>query len=160
MITIRRASIDDADTVTDIVCTTWLDSYKDMLSEDVIRKGSDYERKLAIEKEILSDNSCAVFLALDGTQPSGMATVDSSGYIRQLYVRKHCQGMGVGTMLLDALTAAAKDFGCTRLTLDTLESSRQSNGFYRKNGFAAVSKEQPDFLCGAVSIKYEKDLTV
>lgn len=159
MIALRKARLDDADAVTRVVCETWRKSYAAFLPAEIIEKGTDFERKLCIEKELLTDEDTYVAVAEIDKSIIGMGVVDSSGYIRQLYVLPDFQSGGVGSLLYTELEKAALKFGCEELTLDTLESSEQSNGFYKKHGFCSIEKNPTDFLGGIICAKYRKGLS-
>jgi N-acetylglutamate synthase-like GNAT family acetyltransferase len=49
------------------------------------------------------------------------------------------QGQGIGTALLSAVTAAAKQAGCTRLWLITTNDSVDALAFYQKRGLHLVA---------------------
>lgn len=49
------------------------------------------------------------------------------------------EGIGVGTALIDAVTATARDAGCRRLWLITTNDNLTALGFYQKRGFHLVA---------------------
>lgn len=50
-----------------------------------------------------------------------------------------CEGIGVGTALIEAVTAAARDAGCRRVWLITTNDNLTALGFYQKRGFHLVA---------------------
>ena len=78
------------------------------------------------------------------------------------------EGIGVGTILIEAVKAQAKDSGCTRLWLITTNDNTPAIKFYKRRGFAlvaihkdAVTKarefkpEIPDIGYGGIPIRDE-----
>ncbi len=58
------------------------------------------------------------------------------GYLSQLFVEEAHRGLGVGTLLLDAVIAQARERGCSRLSVLT-RASREAykRGFYTSRGW-------------------------
>ncbi len=99
----------------------------------------------------MTDDSHAVYVAEDeaGTL-TGYASVHwlpylihtgPEGYVSELFVGAAYHGQGIGSALLDAVTAEARQRGCSRLSLLNMrgrESYRRE--FYKKRGW----EERPD----------------
>ncbi len=63
------------------------------------------------------------------------------GFISELFVATAARGTGLGSALLDAIIAAARERGCQRLQLINFrERELYQRGFYRKAGW----EERPD----------------
>lgn len=54
-----------------------------------------------------------------------------------IFVRDATQGQGVGTKLLDAIIAEAKQRGYAELRLDVIDSNPRARALYERNGFIA-----------------------
>jgi ribosomal protein S18 acetylase RimI-like enzyme len=86
-----------------------------------------------------------VFLAHDGDAPVGVL-VGFLGFstfyarpllnIHDLGVLASHRGRGVGTALIAAAEAKARQLGCCKLTLEVLENNQRARAVYAKLGFA------------------------
>ena len=68
---------------------------------------------------------------IDGS-PVGFASLDGNERLDMLYVHPAAAGLGVGTMLVDALEKLAAARGSKRLTADVSDSAQD---FFKKRGF-------------------------
>jgi [ribosomal protein S18]-alanine N-acetyltransferase len=75
-------------------------------------------------------------------------------------VRQSCWGGGVGSALLAALIAAARERGCTEVLLEVRADNPRAHGLYLRRGFAEIGVRpryyQPS---GVDAIVMRKDLT-
>lgn len=60
---------------------------------------------------------------------------NKEGYISDLFIDKDCQGQGLGKRLLNTLTEAFVNAGCTHLGLDTHIENKEAMKFYEYMGF-------------------------
>ena len=75
----------------------------------------------------------------EGT-PLGLATYSLDGADCELITLNALQpGVGIGTALLSAVTAAAREAGCARLWLMTTNDNVRALAFYQKRGFDLVA---------------------
>lgn len=84
------------------------------------------------------------FLAFDEQQPVGLVNC-LEGFstfacrplvnIHDIAVLPQYRGRGVGSALLAAVEAKAKDLGCCKLTLEVLSNNRRAKAVYQKFGF-------------------------
>jgi GNAT superfamily N-acetyltransferase len=66
---------------------------------------------------------------------------DPEGYVSELFVRESARGMGVGTRMLEAVVAQARQHGCYRLMLLNFRHRESyQRGFYAKLGW----EERPE----------------
>jgi putative acetyltransferase len=68
---------------------------------------------------------------IDGS-PVGFASLDGNERLEMLYVHPAAAGLGVGTMLVDALEKLAAARGTKRLTADVSDSAQD---FFKRRGF-------------------------
>ena len=68
---------------------------------------------------------------IDGS-PVGFASLDGNERLDMLYVHPAAAGLGVGTMLVDALEKLAAARGTKRLTADVSDSAQD---FFKRRGF-------------------------
>ena len=88
------------------------------------------------------DPDAVQFLARDGEYPVGTARLrfpeSAVGKVERVAVREPYRGTGVGSALMRAVEAAARDDGATELTL---HAQTQVEAFYRHLGYETVSDE-------------------
>ena len=101
------------------------------------------EQGVAEDEELDGKDPDAVqFLARDGEYPVGTARLrfpeSGVGKVERVAVREPYRGTGVGSELMRAVEAAARDDGATELTL---HAQTQVEAFYRHLGYETVSDE-------------------
>ena len=93
------------------------------------------------------------FVVVSGGKVVGFAIVVAAlagrrGELLKLFVRRSHRGRGVGTMLLERATQAAKTRGHDSLRLTTTEAFRAAHGYYERRGWVRESSD------GAMPIIY------
>ncbi len=63
-----------------------------------------------------------------------------------IFVRDIARGQGVGTMLLDAVTAEARDRGYKEVRLDVIDSNPRARALYERLGFIALPAQKLGLL--------------
>ncbi len=61
-------------------------------------------------------------------------------YIEAVAVSEFSRGMGIGTMLLDALFVFSKEKGCKTITLEVIDTNIRAIELYEKTGFKIVQQ--------------------
>ena len=80
------------------------------------------------------------FAVLKGKEPIGLLTYRIEGPDCGIVtIDSTAQGIGIGTMLIDAVKNKAKMKGCKRLWLITTNDNLNALGFYQKRGFRLVA---------------------
>jgi GNAT superfamily N-acetyltransferase len=95
-----------------------------------------------------------VWLAMAGESPAGMGSMfeyrrmpkpgqpqSRWGYVSNMFVREDLRGRGIGSALLSAIVAAARERGYARLVLSP---SRDALQFYRRAGFLVPDESLGD----------------
>ena len=75
---------------------------------------------------------------------AGLMHVLDEGYIMNVAVAPACRRLGVGTVLLDALKARARDLALSFLTLEVRVSNAAARALYESCGFVEVGR-RPDY---------------
>ncbi len=76
--------------------------------------------------------------------------------MKRLYVRPAFRGRGVGRALVDAVTAAAREIGYTRMRLDTIEPQmRAAVALYRELGFREIAPYRANPIPGALYMELD-----
>ncbi len=80
------------------------------------------------------------FIAVERGDRVGLATYHVAGDLCELVsIDALCQFMGVGTELLNAVEAAARAAGCTRLWCITTNDNLDALRFFQRRGFAITA---------------------
>jgi GNAT superfamily N-acetyltransferase len=140
MIEIKRLTIDDSDTIIDLVGALLIE-----LRDDWDGYKQPERNKILAEWKRHNDRF-TVFAAYDGTTPVGILTLaenfalyanGSYGIINELYIVPDHRSAGVGKMLIEA----AKSYGRERrwkridVTAPPGEEWQRTVGFYEREGF-------------------------
>jgi RimJ/RimL family protein N-acetyltransferase len=101
---------------------------------------TEREVKEWIKKELETSREKHVIAELDG-EPVGSVSVEAeTGRCRHvaelgIFVRRKFWGKGVGSALIREATELAKQLGCRKLVLDTVEGNGRAIRLYKKFGF-------------------------
>jgi GNAT superfamily N-acetyltransferase len=147
-ITLRRANLADAAHLADLLHR--IDLFPAVQTEQPDATRARIQRHLA---QCLQDDSHSVYIAEDQAQgPVAYAAVHwlpylifsgPEGFVSELFVDEAARGQGVGTRLLDAVVAEARQRGCYRLSLTNMRSRESyQRQFYNKLGW----EERPDAI--------------
>ena len=80
-------------------------------------------------------------VAGDGAGCAGLRRHDAAtAEVKRLWVRPDQRGSGLARALMAAVEAAARDWGCTRLVLDTSRHLPAALAFYRRAGWTEVAR--------------------
>ena len=77
------------------------------------------------------------------------------GHVDVLWVRESSRGLGVGTSLMDAVEAEARERGCSRMVLST--HTFQAPDFYRGRGYVETGRTA-DYPEGYAQVHLSKRL--
>jgi GNAT superfamily N-acetyltransferase len=80
------------------------------------------------------------FAAFDDGRCVGLVTYEIDGEACEIVtIDALVEGEGIGTALLEAVEAAARDARCARVQLVTTNNNLRALGFYQKRGFRLVA---------------------
>lgn len=147
-ITLRRSNLADAPRLADLLRR--INLFPAVQAEQPAETHAHVQRHLA---QCLQDDSHSVYLAesQDGTLLAYAAVhwlpylifTGPEGFVSELFVDETARGQGVGTRLLDAVVAEARQRGCYRLSLTNMRSRESyQRQFYNKLGW----EERPDAI--------------
>ena len=129
---IRRCQPHDFDSLVVLLEQLWPDKELDIPS---IKRVLD--RALASKSQIhlcaVADNKLVGFVSL--TIKNNLWQAGNLGHIDELVVTRECRGRGLGTQLLDAIVAQAREGGCSRVELDSAFHRKEAHRFYQQHEF-------------------------
>ncbi len=157
MITIRYATIADAELIADMSRQTFYESFAwQNTDEDINKFMNEQFTKKALMKEVELNDS-TFFLAYDGEEPVGYARLregeirpefagKTSIEIARIYALQSSIGKGVGKALMKTCLDVAAEQNKEVIWLGVWEKNNRAIAFYTKFGFEKFSKHK--FLLG------------
>jgi GNAT superfamily N-acetyltransferase len=152
-INIRKATIEDAEMLTDLSYKTFWDAFHDHPKNapddlaDYMQKAFNLEQvrsELADENSIFLvaeiENEVAGYarLILENIEPEIIA--EKPIELNRLYSKQEFIGKGVGARLMEECFALAKNLNCDVMWLGVWEYNPRAQRFYEKYGFREVGK--------------------
>ncbi len=147
---IRSGKADDIETLVRIFRSCWLESYRDILSEDV-RNSMSVEAARQLWLPALAANSDReTLVAVIDEYPIGMARIGADpdfpqrGHLFSLYVDPQYAGQGFGKALLTAAFERLSERGFVQISLWVFKANLGAFGLYKKMGFEPTGRERTD----------------
>jgi glucosamine-phosphate N-acetyltransferase len=136
MIRVRECTVADFDNVLALLRQLWPDTLLDL---GAVR--SRFERALASPCQLYlcaeSDKKVVGFGSL--TTKSTLWSPALVGYVDEMVVDQGHRGKGIGSQILDHLTAWARDQGCDCIELDSAFHRKETHAFYERHGFQSYA---------------------
>jgi ribosomal protein S18 acetylase RimI-like enzyme len=151
-VTIRTATLDDAEFLLELGSTTFYAAYSDNIPSYVLNRYVEGAFTLDNLQAELKDPDIRFFVAEAEDIPVGYATLnwnappqsiraDNPVELQRIYVRQDWIGEGVGAALMRASLEAATERACDVIWLGVWEENHRAQLFYRKWGFAVVGQQ-------------------
>jgi len=158
MIDIRKASLEDYDTIHSLAQRTWYPTYLPILSREQLDYMLEMMYSLKAVTEQISINGNHFLLANEGAEFLGFASYEVNYHsettkLHKLYVLPEAQGKGVGARLLLIIENEARRNHNDKLILNVNRYNPAVN-FYRKSGFEKVGEEDIDIGNGYLMEDY------
>lgn len=158
MLTIRRATTDDAAAIGRIQVSTWRTAYAEIMPAEFLA-GLDAERSAAAwRSRVAGDPSTLVLVGLDGEEVAGFASggksrdVDAglfAGELYAIYLDPARWQRGAGRQLHDHALEALRVAGYSELTLWVLADNARARRFYERAGWQADGSTKVDSALGS-----------
>lgn len=151
--TIRPATVEDAQLLTDLSYTTFWDAFAHH-PKNAPDDLAHYMRQAFTIEQItteLSDPNATFLIALIGAKPAGYAKLIAGSIedgieashpieLSRLYSHQEYLGLGVGQDLMDACFTLARGANHDVMWLGVWEYNPRAQRFYEKNGFRSVGR--------------------
>jgi predicted GNAT family N-acyltransferase len=123
-----------------IIITSWKENQQALsqIRQTVFIEEQHVPEELEWDNE---DKDCVHVLALNDNKPAGVARIKKDGHIGRMAVLKNYRKKGIGSALLNKLTAFAQSNNYTKLYLHAQVDAIK---FYKKHGFKVCSQEFMD----------------
>jgi ribosomal protein S18 acetylase RimI-like enzyme len=141
MITIRRATPDNAAKISALLAGSWHRTYDDLMGIEQVNQMtalSHAPNKLADE---INDPSIVTWIAIDGAGlVSGVVKIEkrksSELYLDRLHIDPSAFGTGLADQLFNAALKAAGPHDS--ISLEVLEGNERAIAYYKKRGFSVT----------------------
>ena len=139
---VRRAVVEDAKSLANIIVESWRVAYKDILPKDEITRFLDKERRQEQFEKFIKDDEI-VLIGLHKGIPCGLVFANKDndeelvdcGSIYSMYLLEEYWGKGLANSLMNETINILKNQGCLHAMLWVYESNARAIGFYEKFGF-------------------------
>jgi GNAT superfamily N-acetyltransferase len=162
MITISEATIKDFKTIREIAYATWPVVYGEILSKAQL----DYMLEKFYSNATLTDNLInkghRFILANEGAICLGFASYEhhyldeSTTRLHKIYLLMESQGKGIGKLLIDEISALAKENQCNTISLN-VNRFNKAHVFYKKMGFEVIVEEDLEIGNGYLMEDYKME---
>jgi len=162
MITISEATIHDFETIREIAYTTWPVVYGEILSKAQL----DYMLENFYSDATLMDNLVnkghRFILAKEDAACLGFASYEhhylgeSTTRLHKIYLLPESQGKGIGKLLIDKITALAKENQSSVISLN-VNKFNKAHTFYKRMGFEIIAEEDLEIGNGYLMEDYRME---
>jgi ribosomal protein S18 acetylase RimI-like enzyme len=142
---IERASMQDVQTITELLRETWHDTYASLLPKVAIETITSEWHAPELLAEQIQSPDIYFAIARDGGVVAGVITAQKQGdaiVVARLYVRPEHQRRGIGRELLESSYRVFSDAQRVRLTVEA--DNRKGVAFYTKQGFREVARSSEE----------------
>ena len=124
---------------TPLIADIFRDSVEELTAEDYSEAQREAWIAAADDEEALGARlgGQLTLIGMIGGSPVGFISLRGADELDMLYVHPAAAGLGVGSMLIDAVEKLAAARGARRLVADASDSAQE---FFRKRGFVATQR--------------------
>lgn len=148
--TVRLGKAEDIDAIVKIFRACWLESYRDLLSEDVRNAMSVEKARDLWLPALTSKSDRETLVACIKKNPIGMARIGRDpdfpdrGHLFSLYIEPKYAGKGFGKALLAAALGRLSERGFREISLWVFKANLGALGLYKKMEFEPTGRERID----------------
>ena len=166
MVTVRLASVDDADTIGRVQVESWRAAYTGLMPDEVIA-GFDVEARQRLWRAWFEHPwpGSAAFVAVRDGHVVGFANSgpcreeQGAGELYAIYVQPDAWGAGAGRALIQRVEEALRSDGFGDAILWVLEGNDRAERFYRAAGWERDGRKVDEFQGAEVAeLRYRKRL--
>jgi len=145
---IRKAELDDINTIGFLAYQIWPVTYKDILNLDQLQYMLNLIYSPASLRKQMTVSQHQFLLAELDEEPVGFASYSridepSTYKLQKLYVRTDIQGKGLGKALLEYVEETVKEAGGKKMHLN-VNRFNKARSFYEKMGYMVIKEEDVD----------------
>ena len=159
---IRRAVIDDAASLANIIVESWKSAYSSIIPATEMVKFLDKQRRQQQFEKFIQDGEIILIGICHGV-PCGLVfankdndeQLEECGSIYSIYFLEEYWGKGLAAKLMDKVISILKDEGCRRILLWVYEENERARGFYERYGFIFDgAKKHSQFSNKPIELRY------
>ena len=145
---VRKAELDDINTIGFLAYQIWPVTYKDILTLDQLQYMLNLIYSPASLRKQMTVSQHQFLLAELDEEPVGFASYSridepSTYKLQKLYVRTDIQGKGLGKALLEYVEETVKEAGGKKMHLN-VNRFNKARSFYEKMGYMVIKEEDVD----------------
>lgn len=165
-IQVRRAVIEDSESLANIIVESWRSAYSDLIPKDEIVRFLDKQKRQQQFERFIEDGEIVLIGSYDGT-PCGLVfankdndeQLENCGAIYSIYLLEEYWGKGLAIKLIDEVIRILKEEGCRQVSLWVYESNIRARQFYEKHGFTSDgTKKSSHFSNKPIELRYLKQI--
>lgn len=165
-IQVRRAAIEDSESLAHIIVESWRSAYSDLIPKDEIVRFLDKEKRKQQFERFINEGEIVLIGSYDGTycgftfanKDNDEQLVDC-GAIYSIYLLEEYWGKGLAIKLMDEVIRILKEEGCNQVSLWVYESNTRARRFYEKCGFISDgTKKSSHFSNKPMELRYLKQI--
>ncbi|GGE44064.1 acetyltransferase [Pullulanibacillus camelliae] len=149
-ISIRPASLDDAEGIAGVQVKSWQTTYDGILEKDYL-ESLEVQSRIQMWREIVQQEHAVTYVAVEkgyivgfcNGGPERTKAYAAEGEIYAIYLLKSAQQHGLGSKLMAAVAKQLYDRGMSSLLVWVL-ADNPSRAFYEKLGAVKVDEEKVD----------------
>ena len=146
MLEIRRATLDDLESMTSVYTAAWRQGFQDMFTAAVFAR-DDFASDRATEcRDALTNDLTDTFVAEGDQSLVGFAAAHiqhSGADLSDIWLHPNSWGTGVGGALVSTIEEELRSIGGTHLTTWVPEDSPSGRRFFDKLGWRATGMTEP-----------------
>lgn len=163
---IRRAALDDASSLANIIVESWKSAYTDIIPADEMTKYLDKQRRQQQFERFIRDEEIVLICICEGA-PCGLifANKDNDeqlmecGSIYSIYFLEDYWGKGLSTKLMTEVINILRAKGCKQVSLWVYEANLRARHFYENCGFIFDgTKKYSHFSNKPIELRYIKQI--
>ena len=166
IITVRPATATDAHDFAYVLCESWKEAFRDIITPEEMAKNTDIEKRAVFFEKLIPSGRGQFFIAYAGNKPCGICSTTPSrdenmhgyGEVVAIYTLPGYWGQGVGKCLMEAGIAGLSRQGFQKIMLWTFEANIRARRFYEKCGFAFDGTYKNSGFTDAREVRYTLEI--
>jgi len=151
---LQNINYNDFDKLHKLMCKIYPSEYNDFWLDDCSWYINNQYSKKNIGKELQEENQLYYFVTFENKTIGILRLLinkppknTSEKYMKlhRIYLDNKYHNLGLGTIVLNKVTALAKRNNCTKIWLEAMEKKPLAINFYQKNGFKKIDEYLYEF---------------
>lgn len=161
-LTIREATAADARDFAYVLCESWKEAYKQIITPEEMARYTNLEKRAALLEQWIPSGRGQYFIAHDGEIPCGVCStcpsrdegMEGFGEVVAIYTLASYWGKQVGKPLMDRAVGELHTQGFQKIMLWAFEANARARRFYEKYGFVFDGTYKDSDFTDAKEVRY------